>query len=87
MVTGKPVIRPDDMHANRALKLRLQSDGDVMVMITQEGVTIGGIDTGNPGDCAASLEFCVSGGRSRRTLQALHDLAEAMRLDNEERPI
>jgi len=75
------------MHSNRALKIREQSDGDVMVIITQDGVTIGGVDTGNPQDCAASLEFCVSGGRSRHTLQALRGLIEAMEKDNAERPL
>lgn len=80
-------MRLDDMHHNRALKICAQRDGDVHVMIMQDGMTVGGIDTGNAGDCSASLEFCSSGGRSPRTRVALIALAEAMRLDSLERPV
>lgn len=81
------VLRTGDMHPNRALKLYRQDDGDVLVVITQDGYAIGDADTGNVNDRSAQVEFCVSGGRSRRTHQALLELMEAMRQDNKERSI
>ncbi len=81
------VERLGDMHRTRALKLYVQSDGDVVVLITQDGIPVGDIDTGNESDQSAQVEFCVSGGRSRRTHHALLNLIEAMKEDNEKNPI
>lgn len=65
----------------------MQKDGDVIVLIEQDGISIGSVDTGNPKDRSAQVEFCVSGGRSRNTLMALRNLFEAMEKDNTENPI
>ncbi len=81
------VARVGDMHYNRALRVYQQTDGDMVVVIEQGGEQIGGIDTGNPSDRVAQVEFCVSGGRSRRTHAALHALMEAMLEDNRLNPI
>lgn len=81
------VERVGDMHPSRALKLFVQSDGDVIVAITQDGYAVGEADTGNENDRSAKVEFCVRGGRSHRTLVALRNLVEAMKQDDIERPI
>jgi hypothetical protein len=81
------VERTGDMHPTRKLRVTQQSDGDVIVSITQDGWPIGDTDLGSEKDRAASVEFCVSGGRSRRTHEALMALLVAIELDNEERPI
>jgi len=81
------VKRVADMHPNRALKLIVQPDGDVIVVIEQDGMCIGLPDTGNSSDRSSVVEFCLSGGRSRHTLAALKDLFRAMEKDNVERPI
>lgn len=75
------------MHPTRALKICTQTDGDVIVVIEQDGLPVGDTDTGDQRERAAQVEFCVSGGRSRHTHDALLALAEAMKRDNEERPI
>ena len=82
----KVVVRPGDMHPNRALKLLVQPDGDVIVVIEQDGMCIGLPDTGNSGDRSSVVEFCLSGGKSHHTLAALKKLIEAMERDNAERP-
>lgn len=81
------VERAGDMHPSRALKLCIQADGDVVVHITQDGITVGDVDTGAEGERSAQVEFCVSGGRSRHTHQALLNLIEAIKRDEAERPI
>lgn len=71
------IARKEDMSTDGRLRLFKQPDGDMCVAI---------ID--NDGN-AASIEFCAvgaGGGRSPRTLQALYQLALAMRADNEENP-
>ncbi|MDP2652291.1 MAG: hypothetical protein Q8O94_04085 [bacterium] len=85
----KAIVRTGDMHPNRALRLVVQEDGDVIVLITQDGIPIGDVDLGDPEDRAAQVEFCtlIGGGRSRHTLKALKGLIEAMEKDNAERPI
>ncbi len=80
------VERQGDMHPTRSLKLLVQSDGDVIVVITQDGVPIGDIDTGSESDQAAQVEFCTSGGKSPRTRAALMELIVAMKEDNEHHP-
>jgi hypothetical protein len=78
------VERIGDMHPTRSLRLKTQRSGDVVVMICQGGFPIGDIDLGNVATETAQIEFCMNGGKSPRTLQALRDLQEAIRLDNEE---
>jgi hypothetical protein len=61
------------------LKLLRQDDGDIIVAVYPE--EDGLIQPGG------SVEFCTSGGRSPRTLEALRALMVAMEADNAERPI
>lgn len=75
------------MHPNRALRVDVQRDGDVIVLILQDGISIGLAEIGNTKDRSAVVEFCVSGGRSRHTRVALMNLVEAMEKDNAEWPI
>ena len=82
-----PVTRIGDMHPNRALKVFVGNGGDMHLLITQDGMVIGDIDTGSEKDREAQVEFCVSGGRSQNTLRALVNLMEAMEKDNVEWPI
>lgn len=79
--------RVGDMHPTRALRLLQQSDGDIILVIVQDGYEVGDVNTGNGTDRSAQVEFCVSGGRSRRTHAALINLIEAMKQDNIARPI
>lgn len=83
---SEKTVRKGDMHPTRAIEVRHQGDGDVEVVISQDGLSIG-YDTGDPKDRAAVVRFCVKGGRSRHTLQALVALKEAMMMDNQEWPI
>ena len=84
---GRSVERLADMHPARALKVHVQADGDIIVLITQDGMVVGSVDVGSPRDRSASVEFCTSGGRSHYTRLALLQLVEAMERDNAERPI
>ena len=52
----KVVVRPGDMHPNRALRIVMQEDGDVIVLITQDGIPIGDVDIGDPEDRAAQVD-------------------------------
>lgn len=81
------VDRPGDMHQTRKLGIFLQKSGDVLVAITQDGDIVGDAELGNTNVRSAQVEFCVSGGRSPRTHAALLNLAEAMKQDNDERPV
>ncbi len=83
----RTVQRVGDMHPTRGLRVTTQRCGDVIVSISQDGLLIGDMDTGSPNDREASVEFCVSGGRSYRTLRVLRLLVRAMEKDNAERPI
>ncbi len=78
--------RVGDMHPTRALRLLHQSGGDIILVIIQDGYAVGDVDVGNEEDRSAQVEFCVSGGRSRRTHAALLNLIEAMKEDNIARP-
>jgi hypothetical protein len=80
---GKTTERLGDMHSTRGIQVHKQTDGDVILSITEEGMVVENFRT----ESRAVVEFCVSGGRSPRTLQALHNLFEAIELDNRERPI
>jgi translation elongation factor EF-G len=81
------VKRVGDMHPNRALEIHVQPDGDIVIFITQDRMPIGDTDFGDPRTRAAQVEFCLSGGRSHHTRQALFALIEAMKKDEAERPI
>ncbi len=81
------VVRIGDMHHSRALKLLVERDGDVILLIEQDGMCIGGTDIGKPEEHIAEIHFNVSGGRSRHTLAALRHLVDAMKRDNAENPI
>ena len=68
------VDRPEDMSRDGYLRLFIQPDGDVIVMVQSEGM--GQI---------ASVEFCscgAGGGASPETIKALRRLAKAMAIDN-----
>lgn len=79
--------RIGDMHPTRQLHVYQQPDGDMIVEVTEKGFPIGyhgeHLSIDHP---VARVEFCTSGGRSRRTLQALVALLEAMKEDNEKSP-
>lgn len=83
MPSKESVSRLGDMHPNRGIALHQQSDGDVIISIFQDGMTV----EGHCGDERASVEFCTSGGRSQRTRKALVALIEAIKLDNSEHPL
>jgi len=80
------VVRVGDMHHNRKLKIFRQGDGDIQVMIVQDGIPV---QNDAVADEIALVEFCThaGGGRSSRTFQALLTLMKAMEEDNKERPI
>lgn len=81
-------IRVGDMHPTRRLCISRQPDGDVIVSIHQKSISpIGDTGTGAEHKETASVEFCVSGGRSRHTREALYRLMEAIEQDNKENPI
>lgn len=71
------VDRKEDMSPTGFLRLFMQPDGDVLVSVTAENMHG---ETRGP----LCVEFCTraGGGRSPRTLKALHDLMRAMAEDN-----
>ncbi len=80
------VERRGDMHHERYLKIVVQSDGDVILAIMEDGSVIEERELGKE-TRRAQVEFCASGGgRSHRTRAALMDLVLAMKADNEENP-
>jgi hypothetical protein len=81
------VERTGDMHPNRSLHIYVQSDGDIVLIMRQNGACIGGTDMGNQNAEVAQVEFCLNGGRSIHTRRALYELIEAMKRDNAEHPI
>lgn len=83
----KTEARIGDMHFCRLLRLVIEPCGDIIVTMEQGEGTIGGTELGDPRKEVASVEFAVSPLRSPRTHQALLNLYEAMKLDNEESPI
>ncbi len=71
------IARKEDMSAGGRLRLFKQPDGDICITVID--------GAGNQ----SGIEFCTigaGGGRSPRTLQALYQLALAIRADNEEEP-
>ncbi len=71
------IRRPEDMSPDGYLELFQQDDGDIIVEIYS---TEGGVAQ------MISVEFCLSGGRSPWTLEALRHLMEAMRKDERREP-
>ena len=69
------------MHPTRALELYERSDGDVIVVMTQDGEIIGEGDTTSSRIPSAQIAYCVSGGKRRHTHAALLFLMEAMEMD------
>ncbi len=76
--------RIGDMHPVKALCIRLDRDGDVVVSISMNSMPLGELF----GDENATVEFCSYGGRGRslHTVRALIALMEAMKKDSKERP-
>lgn len=73
------IERPEDMSPDGRLSVFRDSEGDVHVRV------IPPMDRSH--DYAPSVEFVVHCQRSPRTVAALIELMNAMRLDNEERPL
>jgi hypothetical protein len=79
----KIIERNEDMSPRGRLRLLLQPDGDIVVAVVPDPD-----ERRQP--FGPTVEFCSpagGGGRSRHTLRALRELAAAMELDNQERPI
>jgi hypothetical protein len=92
MAIKETVKRAGDGHPTLVLQIELEIDGDVIVTIENhdingQGFPIGYQDRKSLSDPFARVEFCVSGGRSRRTHQALMILMKAMKEDNLNKPI
>ena len=77
--------RLDDMgHGKMSLRVELQPDGDITVLIEEDGVVVQDGE-GN----SSRVEFCNptgGGGRSLHTRRALYALFDAMKKDALERP-
>lgn len=74
---SKEAERFEDMSPRGRLRVIQQDDGDMIVCVIE--------DPNSQGCCAglsASVEFCTSGGKSRRTREALRALMHAMAEDN-----
>jgi len=72
--SGVDAERREDMSPRGRLRLHAQEDGDMCLMVIEDDGT------------SAGIEFCSSGGKSPRTLQALRDLSRAMAADDAENP-
>lgn len=75
VVRGVTTERLEDMSVRGRLKLYAEEDGDMCLMVVENDGT------------SAGIEFCASGGRSPRTLEAVRALSRAMEQDNAEHPI
>jgi hypothetical protein len=71
--------RFEDMSPRGRLRLLQQTDGDIVVCVMSDPNSI---DAG----FFTSVEFCTSGGKSLKTIQALRALMLAMAEDNQDRP-
>ncbi len=80
-------VRTGDMHPNRCLAIHTQRDGDIILRIEQNGAVVGEPDMGNPDVQSAEVEYCLSGGRSPNTREALYALIAAIEKDKNENPI
>ena len=67
------VTRLEDMSPDGSMSLHRQDDGDFIVTVRESGEKGFG----------SSVEFCMSGTRSPRTVTALGELMKAMREDRE----
>jgi len=76
---GKMVERFEDMSERGRLRIRLQDDGDILVCVISDP---NGPNEGN----STSVEFCIRGGKSPKTLEALRLLMNAMEEDNRGNP-
>lgn len=72
---AKAIARICDMREGKALQLFVEDDGDVIVSVIPEN-----------GLYAKGAQFCVSGTQSGRTVNALHELFEAMKEDEKHLP-
>lgn len=79
--------RIGDMSPLRALHIEEQPGGDVIVRITSDGSLIEAGRDRNNDRVMSDVEFCLSGGRSHKTREALRAVAQAMREDAAEYPI
>lgn len=71
--------RFEDMSPRGRLQILQQDDGDMLVGVIE--------DPNGPNDgVMVSVEFCTSGGKSPKTLEALRHLMQAMAEDNADRP-
>lgn len=73
------IERPEDMSEDGRLSVFRDNEGDIHIRV------IPPLDRSD--DYAPSVEFVCHCQRSPRTVAALNALLEAMRLDNEERPL
>lgn len=73
------IERPEDMSPDGRLSLFRDSEGDIHVRVIPP--------MERQDDYAPSIEFVCHCQRSPRTVEALNNLLEAMRLDNEEHPL
>jgi hypothetical protein len=82
-MASRQVERNEDMSPDGKLILLQQRDGDMILNIrpSKDDMDYEGSPFG------VTVEFCVSGGRSPNTLDALRQLMLAMEKDNAERPI
>jgi hypothetical protein len=69
----RTVTRLEDMSPDGSMSLHRQEDGDFIVTVRESGEKGFG----------SSVEFCMSGTRSPRTVTALGELMKAMREDRE----
>ncbi len=80
MEINRIYTRRDDMSAEGLVTVLKQDDGDVILGIVARTYRCGPL-------LRLSVEFCLDGGHSEHTRRALIALAEAIELDNQERPI
>lgn len=75
----KQAERFEDMSPRGRLRVIQQDDGDMIVYVIEDPNSING-------GASAGVEFCISGGKSPKTREALRALMLAMAEENEERP-
>ncbi len=71
-MSDQSIRRLEDMSPDGFLELYQQDDGDIIITVKESD---------NEGGNRASVEFCMSGTRSRQTVTALRMLMGAMRED------
>lgn len=85
---SKKISRSSDTDPSRSLALVLRDDGDVIVVVEKDGITIQDLRHEETPHTSgeALVEFSVSGTMSPRTTRTLQELFIAMREDEIERP-